>query len=130
MDYVRFDLGLLEDLSMSDVTRRSFLEHTLVAAAAGLAAANIAKGADVPKSESVPTTQPGGKVARTDRIGMAVIGLHGRGTDAHVEAWSTHDNVEVIAICDVDEAQFAKPQDKLAEHGRPVAKTYQDLRKL
>src|SRR6185437_12492656 len=123
MDYVRFDLGLLEDLSMSDVTRRSFLEHTLVAA-------NIAKGADVPKSESVPTTQPGGKVARTDRIGMAVIGLHGRGTDAHVEAWSTHDNVEVIAICDVDEAQFAKPQNKLAEHGRPVAKTYQDLRKL
>jgi len=115
---------------MSDVTRRSFLEHTLIAAAAGLAAANVAKGADVPKSESVPATQPTGKVARTDRIGMAVIGLHGRGTDAHVDAWSYNDNVEVVAICDVDEAQYAKAQNKLAERGRPVAKTYQDLRKL
>jgi len=117
---------------MPDVTRRSFLENTLYAAAAGLAAANVAKGADVPKNsgESVPATQPSKKTAANDRIGMAVIGLHGRGTDAHVEAWMHNDDVDLVAICDVDEAQFKKAQNKLAERGRPTAKTYQDLRKL
>jgi predicted dehydrogenase len=116
---------------MPDVTRRSFLEHTLMAATAGLAAANFAKGADIPKSgESVPATQPVGKISPNERIGMAVIGLHGRGTDAHVDSWSYNQNVEVVALCDVDEAQFTKAQNKLAERGRPVAKTYQDLRKL
>ena len=44
---------------MPDLTRRSFLENTLYAAAAGLAATNVAQGADVPKTsgESVPATE-------------------------------------------------------------------------
>ena len=116
---------------MSDVTRRSFLEHTLLAAAAGLAATKAASGADVPKADDVqPATRPTVKVGRTDRIGMAVIGLHGRGTDAHIDSWSYNDDVEVVAVCDVDEAQFKKAQGKLEERGRKPAKEYQDIRKL
>ncbi|HEY8747124.1 MAG TPA: Gfo/Idh/MocA family oxidoreductase [Tepidisphaeraceae bacterium] len=111
---------------MPDITRRSFLEHTLVVAAAGLTAANVAKGADdVPKA--VPSGA--GKVSRSDRIGIAVIGLHGRGK-SHLDAYTYDDNVEVVAICDVDEAQFGNAQTKLAERGRRIAKTYQDIRKL
>jgi predicted dehydrogenase len=113
---------------MSDVTRRSFLEHTLAAATVGLAAGKLAAGTDVPKSEA-PTTRPSGKVSRNDRIGIAVIGLHGRGQN-HIDAYTFDDRVEIVAICDVDEAQFAKSQQKLAERSRPVAKTYQDIRKL
>jgi predicted dehydrogenase len=114
---------------MSDLTRRSFLEHTLVVAAAGLAAGKVAAGADVPKSDAAPTTRPSGSVAKNDKIGIAVIGLHGRGQN-HIDAYTFDDRVEVVALCDVDESQFAKAQQKLAERSRPVAKTYQDIRKL
>jgi predicted dehydrogenase len=110
---------------MSHVTRRSFLEHTLAVAATGLATANFAYGDDVPQTDA--NTK---KTSANNRLGIAVIGLHGRGTDAHVDAWSFMDDVDVVAICDVDTAQFAKAQRKLQERGRPEAKTYQDLRQL
>ena len=110
---------------MSHLTRRSFLEHTLAAASAGLAATSFAYGDDVPQAEDKSK-----KTSPSNRIGLAVIGLHGRGTDAHVDAFSYDDNVEIVAICDVDTAQFAKAQNKLKERGRREAKTYQDLRQL
>src|SRR5215469_13614601 len=115
---------------MSDVTRRSFLEHTLAAATVGLAAGKVVAGTDVPKSGAeAPTTRPSAKVSKNDKIGIAVIGLHGRGQN-HIDAYTFDDRVEVVALCDVDEHQFAKAQQRLAERSRPVAKTYQDIRKL
>jgi predicted dehydrogenase len=110
---------------MSHVTRRSFLEHTLAAAATGLAAANFAYADDVPQADGTAK-----KTSANSRIGLAVIGLHGRGTDAHVDSFSYDDGVEIVALCDVDTAQFAKAQKKLQERGRPAAKTYQDIRQL
>ena len=113
---------------MSDVTRRSFLEHTLFVATAGLAAAQ-AEAARIGGPATQPSTQPTRRTPPSERVGIAVLGLHGRGLE-HIENWASNDQVEVVALCDPDEAQFAKAQRKLQEHSRPAAKTYQDIRKL
>lgn len=119
---------------MADLTRRSFLEHTLVTAAAGLAAARIAHGAassqEPGNDKDEPKTETTEKVAKADRTRIAVIGLHGRGTDGHIAGFINDDRLEIVALCDVDTSQFKKAQTKLAEKGRPVAKTYQDIRQL
>ena len=111
---------------MSEITRRSFLEHTLFTAAAGLAAAKTALGADAPKSDSASTET---RVAPTPKVKLAVIGLNGRGM-AHLESFVGDDRVEIVALCDVYERTFAKAQQKLADNGRKAARTYQDIRKL
>jgi len=114
---------------MSDVTRRSFLEQTLYIAAAGLAAARTAEGARIDGATTQPSTQPSRRIPPSERVAVAVLGLHGRGLE-HLENFASNDQVEVVAICDPDEAQYAKAQRKLLEHSRPAAKTYQDIRKL
>jgi predicted dehydrogenase len=118
---------------MADMTRRSFLEHTLMTAAAGLAAAQVASAADVSQSKGgSKTAEEAGTQTSTppsERIRLAVIGLHGRGL-AHIDGYINDDRVEIAALCDVDTSQFRKAQAKLAEKGHPVAKTYQDLRQL
>ena len=114
---------------MADITRRSFLEHTLYVAAAGLAAARMAEGARVEGPATRPTTRPVGSVAAKDRIGIAILGLHGRGL-AHLESYAGDDRVEIVALCDPDVHQFRKAQQMLQERSRPVARTYQDPRKL
>ena len=118
---------------MADMTRRSFLEHTLTTAAAGLAATRLAQGAEATKKKSDDDTDKAPEVKtntpKADRIRMAVIGLHGRGL-AHIDGYVNDDRVEIVALCDVDESQFKKAQQKLQEHSHPVAKTYQDIRKL
>ena len=115
---------------MADLTRRSFLEHTLMTAAAGLAASRMALGADAPeKNDSDKPVAVKSNTPKADRTRIAVIGLHGRGL-AHLDGYTYDDRVEIVALCDVDESQFAKAQQKLQERSRPVAKTYQDIRKL
>lgn len=109
---------------MSRLTRRSFLEHTLAVAAAGIAADRAA-----PAVAAQHRPSPGNRTGTNDRIGIAVIGLHGRGLD-HIDAFSYDDGVEIVALCDVDERQFAKAQAKLQERSRPQAKIYTDIRKL
>lgn len=103
-------------------------------AAAGLAAAQMAHGAETSqapgdsKGEAKP--EPTEKVAKADRTRIAVIGLHQRGTDGHIAGFINDDRLEIVALCDVDTSQFKRPQQKLADKGRPVAKTYQDIRQL
>jgi len=70
-----------------------------------------------------------GRSAANDRIGVAVIGLHGRGL-THVDAYTYDDGVDVVALCDPDEGTFRKAQEALASRGRPAAKQYSDIRKL
>ncbi|HEY2587950.1 MAG TPA: Gfo/Idh/MocA family oxidoreductase [Tepidisphaeraceae bacterium] len=110
---------------MTDVTRRSFLEHTLTVAAAGLAL--TASGRRTHASEPSPSaaTRPG----PNDRVGIAIVGLHGRGLD-HLDAYTFDDRVDIVALCDADEATFAKAQRKLSERGRRAARQYGDVRKL
>ena len=118
---------------MADLSRRSFLEHTLMTAAAGLAAASVAQGAASSQAPGDGSAQAKPETTETtpkaDRTRIAVIGLHGRGL-AHLDGYVGDSRVEIVGLCDVDTSQFKKAQDKLAEKGRPVAKTYQDIRQL
>lgn len=108
---------------MSHLNRRSFLEHTLAFAGAALASCETLWSADPAETES--STRP----AQSSRVGLAIIGLHGRGLD-HLDAYTFDDRVEIVALCDVDEATFGKAQRKLAERGRSPARQYSDIRKL
>jgi predicted dehydrogenase len=70
-------------------------------------------------------THPERILGANDRVRVAVCGLHGRGKD-HLEAYSHVPNVEIAALCDVDEDVLRK---RLGEAGgRP--QTYVDVRRL
>src|SRR5689334_5056502 len=64
-----------------------------------------------------------------DTIRVACVGLRGRGT-AHIQAWPKIPNVEIAALCDVDESVLAQ---RLKDVERATGKrpaTFTDLRKL
>jgi predicted dehydrogenase len=64
-----------------------------------------------------------------DRVRIAIIGLRGRGFD-HIKTYHGIPNVEIAAVCDVDENVMAgrlKDMDKL---GIPKPQTFGDYRKL
>src|SRR5215813_2909924 len=62
-----------------------------------------------------------------DRVRVAVCGLHGRGKD-HLEGFSRLSNVEIAALCDVDESVLAKRLAGLsARQAKP--QTFVDVRK-
>ena len=109
---------------MSSLTRRSFLEHTLAVAAAGLAAAERAGGADQERQN-----QPTKESSANERVGVAIIGLHGRGND-HLDSYTFDDRVRIVALCDIDQSTFARAQRTLANRSRPKATQYSDIRKL
>jgi predicted dehydrogenase len=60
-----------------------------------------------------------------DRVRVAVCGLHGRGKD-HLSSYSHLSNVEIAALCDVDENVLRKRLGEVS--GKP--QTYVDFRKL
>ena len=65
-----------------------------------------------------------------NRVRVAVIGINGMGRN-HIRAYSQLPDVDVVAICDVDENLFPKAIEELfVKQGRPKPKTYTDLRKL
>ncbi len=63
-----------------------------------------------------------------DRIRVAVIGIHGMG-QAHIAAYSQIPNVEVAALCDVDQNLFPETIQKHFK-GKTPPRTYVDLRRL
>jgi predicted dehydrogenase len=64
-----------------------------------------------------------------DRVRVAVIGLHGMGQN-HIREYLALADVEVAAICDVDENQFSPVIKKFWPTGDRAPKTYYDLRQL
>jgi predicted dehydrogenase len=65
-----------------------------------------------------------------DRINVAVIGIRGMGK-GHIREYSKLKNIEVAAICDIDENLFAPViKDLFTDQNLRQPKTYQDLRKL
>jgi predicted dehydrogenase len=65
----------------------------------------------------------------SDKVRIACVGLRGRGKD-HINGYTKLDNVELVALCDVDESILNKSAAKVEEltSKRPAA--YSDLRKL
>src|SRR6266478_84119 len=64
-----------------------------------------------------------------DTVRVACVGVHGRGR-SHIRAYSQMANVEIAAICDIDESVLnARVSDVEKAKGKRPA-TYSDLRKL
>jgi predicted dehydrogenase len=70
-----------------------------------------------------------GFASPNDTVRIAVVGCGGRG-QSHVTAWSGMPNVEIVALCDVDEAHIAEKLKWLDSKGMKKPATYVDYRKL
>ncbi len=70
-----------------------------------------------------------GLASPNDTVRIGVIGCGGRG-QSHVDAWTRLPNVEIVALCDVDESHVADKLKRLESKGAPKPATYVDARKL
>jgi len=102
----------------SELDRREFLK-----ASARTGAALAALG-----STSL-LTHPERVLGANDRVRVAVVGLHGQGW-AHVHEYSKLPNVEVAALCDVDENVLNQRLGQMEKMGLKKPATFVDLRKL
>src|ERR1700738_3523126 len=100
--------------SESDVTRRDFLKTAAKTTAGASAFSGITF-----------LTRPERVFGANDRVRVAVCGLKGRGKD-HLEAFSRVPNVEIAALCDVDDTVLNKRRAELGGRPRAVA----DVRRL
>src|ERR1700693_5183690 len=64
-----------------------------------------------------------------DRVRVAICGIRGRGMD-HVKSYARLSNVEIAAVCDIDEKVAAERIAAIEKMGIPKPKTYVDIRKL
>jgi predicted dehydrogenase len=92
----------------SHMDRRTFLANSAVAAAS----ASFVKAASA-----------------NDTVRVASVGLHGRGK-SHIDAFTKLPNVELVALCDVDEAVLAAGAKQAESKGAKSPVLYKDLRKL
>ena len=70
-----------------------------------------------------------GRAAPSDRVRLAVIGLRSRGTDL-VNLFSSSPGCEVVAVCDIDDAMFAKPLKAIESKELKAPRTEKDFRRL
>lgn len=64
-----------------------------------------------------------------NRVRVAICGLHGRGND-HLENYSKIANVQIAALCDVDENVLSKRVAQVVDMGQPKPAAFTDVRKL
>jgi predicted dehydrogenase len=64
-----------------------------------------------------------------DTVRVACVGLRGRGGD-HIKGYSPLKNVEIVAMCDVDESVLDKRIKEVESRGKKKPEGYTDLRKL
>ena len=96
-----------------EIERRDFLKTTGKAITMGAAAFAM-----------------GGKVlGANDRVRVAVCGVRGRGVD-HIRGFAHVPNVELAALCDVDENVLNQRLGDVQKMGLPKPKSYGDVRKL
>ncbi|MBN1348137.1 Gfo/Idh/MocA family oxidoreductase [candidate division KSB1 bacterium] len=64
-----------------------------------------------------------------DRLRVAVAGIRGQGK-GHIRNYAGLENVEVVALCDVDKRLFPDRVKMLTENGHKEPKLYTDIRKV
>lgn len=106
---------------MRRISRRRFLEDSLWAATAALAASQTRAAASAPRRGRV--------IGPNDTIQMAVIGVKSRGR-AHVDGYLGQPDCRVAAICDVDLTYANRAAEAVEKKTGRRPKVYQDLRKL
>jgi GFO/IDH/MocA oxidoreductase family protein len=98
---------------MKRITRRSFLKHSSAGVAALAAGAPMAVRA----------------LGASDRVRVAVMGIHGRGRD-HVAELLKVDGVEVAALIDPDSRTFSSQVAAVTAKGGAPPRTEKDLRRV
>ncbi len=104
---------------MSLFTRREFIESVSKTAAAMAAASAL------PAASAMPLHRAGAN----ERLRIATIGVRGRGLD-HLNQWLKMADVEVAAICDIDENVIHGAVDKIEKASGRKPAFFKDLRKL
>src|SRR5258707_203721 len=99
-------------MNSTHTSRRTFLKHTALAAAALSLPARVRAAAEGVNSD----------------IRIAVVGFNGRG-GAHIKAYSGIKGVRIVALCDVDSNVLDKGVKQLAASNNQV-KPFKDIRKL
>ena len=64
-----------------------------------------------------------------DTVRIACVGLRGRGK-SHLHAFTTLPNVDLVALCDVDQSVLNKAAQQVEQKRQKAPATYTDLRKL
>ncbi|MBI1390313.1 MAG: gfo/Idh/MocA family oxidoreductase [bacterium] len=97
---------------MSDLKRRSFLQSS---------GATLAAGALIGTSKAW--------AGANDTIRVGCIGLHGRG-QTHIKEHQEKENVEVVALCDVDNNVLTERASQFEEKYDKKPKTFNDMREV
>jgi predicted dehydrogenase len=108
---------------MASISRRRFLEDTMFAATAALAASPATRL--LAKEEISPTSL-------NEHLSVAVVGVNGRGT-AHLDGFGHRNGAQVTHICDADEAvgreraaQYGKRHDREPKYVRDMRELFDD----
>jgi predicted dehydrogenase len=64
-----------------------------------------------------------------NRVRVAICGVHSRGNN-HLENYAKASNVQIAALCDIDESVLSKRVAQMEKMGLPKPATYTDVRKL
>ncbi len=104
---------------MNRRSRRQFLEDSMFAAAAAVAAGSTAPLWASPQQDASPN----------EKLSVAVIGVNGQG-GSHLNALSGRSDCEVTHICDADEAVGQRRAEKVGERQGRTPTYVQDIRKL
>jgi predicted dehydrogenase len=107
---------------MSNRSRRQFLEDSMFAAAAAVAAGTapqLLAAEEEPQSKSP-----------NERLGVAVVGVRGRG-GSHIGAFAGRRDTEILYVCDVDEEVGNRRSTEIGKRqGGRVPQFEVDLRKV
>ena len=106
---------------MSKRNRRQFLEESMLATAAAVAANSAGKvfGQDAPQSKSP-----------NERLSVAVVGVNGRG-GSHIGAFAGRKDTVITHICDVDRGVGGKKAEEVGKRqGGMTPKFEEDIRKV
>lgn len=99
------------------IKRRDFVTRSAGALATTSAAAKIGKGFSILQGRPNET------------IRVAVVGVRGQG-NAHIREYLRMENVEIAALCDIDNSVMARRSDEIEKASGKRPKGYVDLRKL
>src|ERR1700730_15430892 len=70
-----------------------------------------------------------GRASANDTVRVACVGIRGQG-NAHIYQYSHMQNVEIAALCDVDENILNKRLQEVARSGKKKPAAFTDVRKL
>jgi len=100
---------------MARIDRRTFIHESTRAMAGAAVGLTILRG-------------QGSAFAANDEIGIAVVGIHGRG-QSHMDAYCGMPGVRVVALCDPDTRLFADRAKKIEQKQGQAPKCYADIRR-